>query len=304
MTPTPPIVISASRRTDIPAFYMPWFMDGIDAGFFEVTNPYNRKIRRVPATAEAVHSIVFWSKNLAPFLQGDFGSKLQERGFRLYFNFTINSESVLEPHVPPLASRLGQLKKLCQRFGADAVTWRFDPICFFRDRHGESCDNLRDFPTISRQAAACGITRCITSFVDLYPKVIRRLARQTHVTPIDPPLEQKIDTLLSLEEELSRRGIQLHTCCEKHLMDALPPNCSVTPASCISHELLMQLFGGRLSRKIDAGQRIKAGCGCQASSDIGSYHLHPCRHRCLYCYANPATASAGEDRVPSRNRPR
>jgi DNA repair photolyase len=285
------IVISASRRTDIPAFYMPWFMEGIDAGFFEVVNPYNRRRHRVPAEVGAVHSIVFWSKNLAAFLDGDFGRKLQRRGFRLYFNFTINSESLLEPHVPPLASRLEQLQRLCERFGAEAVTWRFDPICFFHNRQGERCNNLHDFATIGRQAAACGVTRCITSFVDLYPKVTRRLMRRDDVRLFDPPLEEKIETLLALEAELKRLGIRLHTCCEKKLQAALPAHSTVAPAACIPHAQLMKLYGGRLSLKKDRGQRTGAGCGCQESADIGSYHLHPCRHRCLYCYANPAASA-------------
>ena len=135
MNPPPKIVISASRRTDIPAFYMPWFMDRIKRGFFEVVNPYNRKTRRIPATPDEVHTIVFWSKNFYPFLKNSWGEKLQKAGYHLFFNFTINSESPrLEPHLPSLDARLDQLAHLCDQFGSRVVNWRFDPICFFKTR--------------------------------------------------------------------------------------------------------------------------------------------------------------------------
>ncbi|MBW1842194.1 MAG: DUF1848 family protein, partial [Deltaproteobacteria bacterium] len=95
-------VISASRRTDIPAFYMSWFMQRIQEGFFEVKNPYNHKITVVPAAPEEVHTIVFWSKNFGPFIQGKYGQTLAAMGYNLFFNFTINSDdSLLEPQVPP-----------------------------------------------------------------------------------------------------------------------------------------------------------------------------------------------------------
>ena len=125
------IVISASRRTDIPAFYMPWFMSQIEAGSFEVVNPYNQKAHYVPGTPDKVHTIVLWSKNFGPFIENNYGDRMREKGFQLFFNFTINSDcSLLEPNVPPLGARLDQLEQLCQRFGPETVNWRFDPICF------------------------------------------------------------------------------------------------------------------------------------------------------------------------------
>jgi len=129
------MVLSASRRTDIPAFFMPWFMEGIARGEFEVTNPYNRRVTRVAATVPPVHTIVFWSKNFGPFLEGDYGGRLQALGYHLYFQFTINSENpVLEPNLPGLDQRLEQLQRLCDRFGLRSVNWRFDPICFYRSK--------------------------------------------------------------------------------------------------------------------------------------------------------------------------
>ncbi|MBL7195302.1 MAG: DUF1848 family protein, partial [Desulfobacterales bacterium] len=111
------IVISASRRTDIPAFYMRWFMEQIQNKYFEVINPYNRHVSVTPARPDMVHTIVFWSKNFGPFIEGKFGEKLLKMGFNLFFNFTINSDSpILEPNVPPLKERLKQLEYLCGNF--------------------------------------------------------------------------------------------------------------------------------------------------------------------------------------------
>jgi len=283
------IVISASRRTDIPAFYMPWFMEQLARGFFEVANPYNQHISIVAATPERVHSIVFWSKNFDPFIKGGYAKQLGKMGYHLFFNFTINSHApLLEPNVPPLAKRLEQLGWLCDRFGARAVSWRFDPLCFFQTHQTVMLDNRHDFAAISHQAAACGIERCITSFMDHYPKIKKRAARINGLAFIDLPLEQKMGIVLEMEKQLDSENIHLTLCCEKEVIAALPPHSSVTGSACIPGELLKELYGGGLSLKKDTGQRVQAGCGCSVSKDIGSYHLQPCYHNCLFCYANPS----------------
>ena len=83
-------------------------------------------------------------------------------------------------------------------------------------------------------------------------------------------------------------GIELQACCEKALLEKLPADLSIKPSSCVPNELLAALYGKEVSLRKDAGQRVKAGCGCGVSVDIGSYTEHPCGHRCLYCYACPA----------------
>ena len=287
-----PIVLSASRRTDIPAFYMPWFMGCIARGFFTVENPFNRRTRRVPASREAVYAIVFWSKNFGPFLAGRYGDKLRRQGYRLYFNFTVNStDRRLEPRVPPLADRLAQMAALARQFGPAALAWRFDPICFYTEIGDRIIDNLGDFERIADRAAAVGITRCITSFRDDYAKIGRRTAHLPGMTFLDPPLPRKAALLLELAKSLAARGIRLETCCERRVMAALPPDAPVAAARCIPGPLLMALYGGRVSVRKDGGQRVEKGCGCTASADIGDYRRHPCFHNCLYCYANPTAAA-------------
>ncbi len=288
MTSENKIVISASRRTDIPAFYMPWFMSRIEKQFFEVINPFNRKTSIVPATRDHVHSIVFWSKNFRPFIDEKFGEQLQQKGFNLFFNFTINSDApLLEPHVPSLTDRLAQLEDLCRHFTPEAINWRFDPICYYKAGNDTTRNNLQDFAQIADKAAGLGISRCITSFMDDYPKIKKRVASIADFVFMDPPLDKKKKLIVDMEKALAGQKIRLYTCCEKELLNALPDESTVSQSSCIPNDLLVQLYGGNLSLKLDTGQRLSAGCGCRVSVDIGSYQHHPCYHNCLFCYANP-----------------
>lgn len=299
----PRIVISASRRTDIPAFYMPWFMNRIQIGHFELANPYSKKISQLPASPDQVHTIVFWSKDFAPFLDGGYGRQLAEKGYHLFFNFTINSpHPILEPAVPPLEQRLAQLRQLADLFGPQAIQWRFDPICHYRLPSGETDDNLDQFRAIAQGVAQTGITTCITSFVDLYRKVKER-QRHLDLQLFDPPLAQKVARVAAMAETLDGMGIQLQLCCEKELLAAMPPPPHIKSAACIPNHHLARLYGDDISLARDAGQRAAAGCGCRVSKDIGNYQHHPCHHRCLFCYANPAQpVPPAMDGVPGRPR--
>jgi hypothetical protein len=281
-------ILSASRRTDVPAFYMDWFMDGIEKGFFEVVNPYNQYRRHIPARPQDVHSIVFWSKNYGPFLRGSFDRKLQERGYQLFFNFTLNAPAPeLEPHVPPLAERIRQISKLARRHDPEAITWRFDPICFFR-RNGSTVlhHNLGTLGPIADALAAVGIRRCVTSFVDLYRKIQYRLPA-TGLELVDPPANVKGDTLLAMAATLRQKQISLGICCEQALLDTLPPDAGIHSGDCVPGPLLAILFGKDFTMKKDPGQRRNRGCTCNISADIGTYRQQPCYHNCLFCYANP-----------------
>ena len=281
------IVLSASRRTDIPAFYMPWFMNRIAMGFFEVPHPFGGRTTLVPATADRVHTIVFWSKNFGPFLQCGHGDQLVRKGYHLFFNFTINAANpLLEPGVPGIEERLDQLARLCERFGPARIQWRFDPICHYRTPSGETGHNARGFAAIARRAADLGITMCITSFVDLYRKVQRRCGNSP-LALFDPPMSDKVDRIMGMAAFLDTLGMSLRLCCEKPLLEALPAASGVRRASCIPNHRLAALHATDVSLRRDTGQRVAAGCGCRVSRDIGSYALHPCRHDCLFCYANP-----------------
>lgn len=269
---------------------MPWFMASIRQGYFDVVNPYNQRKFRVPAAPGKVHSIVFWSKNFGPFLNHGHGQSLSRLGYPMFFNFTINSpHPVLEPGVPSLQERLDQLALLADTHGPDRLHWRFDPICFFRDRSGRIQDNLDQFHTIADRAAELGIRVCITSFVDLYAKVLRRMNKKSELQLVDPPMEKRVNLILNMNRYLAGMKMELHLCCEKELLAALPVDTAVQSATCVPSRRLTALYGPGISLRQDSGQRVTAGCGCGLSKDIGSYHLHPCHHNCLFCYANPAT---------------
>jgi hypothetical protein len=285
----PRIVISASRRTDIPAFYMDWFMDRIEKGRFETVNPFNGKTTVIEASPKTVHTIVFWSKNFGPFLNGGYGDLLTQKGFHLFFNFTLNTTSaVLEPKLPPLKQRLDQAAALCGAFGPGAVQWRFDPVCFYTTGDGSLNDNLADFDIIAARLEKLGIRRCVTSFMDHYAKIKKRTAAIPGFAFIDPPLEKKIEILARLKAATANRGMTLFACCEKAVLEALPAGMDIAPAACIPNRYLAELFGGDLSFQRDYGQRTNRGCGCGISRDIGRYQDQPCFHDCLFCYANPA----------------
>ncbi|MCD6186499.1 MAG: DUF1848 family protein [Deltaproteobacteria bacterium] len=290
MQPAKKIVISASRRTDIPAFYLKWFAQQIKKGFFKTTNPYNGHVSITPATPDKVHTIVFWSKNFRPFIKSDFGKNLQKKGYNLFFNFTINScNSLLEPNVPSLNDRLDQLSYLCDYFNPESINWRFDPVCFYKAGECKTENNMHDFIRIAKFASENGVKRCITSFMDHYVKIKKRAASIQGFSFIEPHYGKKISILLKMERELKTLDIKLFTCCEKELLDKLSGDSSIQASSCIPNDLLVKLYGGELSMRKDTGQRIKQGCGCKISVDIGSYSMHPCYHNCLFCYANPSS---------------
>ncbi|MBS3809260.1 MAG: DUF1848 domain-containing protein [Desulfobacterales bacterium] len=292
------IVISASRRTDIPAFYMDWFMAGIERGFFTVKNPFNRTSYTVSAAVQDVHTIVFWSKDFGRFTDKDFGRILQKKGYNLFFNFTLNSDSdLLEPNIRPVEHRIDQAGELCRRFGSETLQWRFDPICFYRT-NGKTENNLDDFEYIAQNLAKMGVGWCVTSFADIYTKMRRRTAADKNFEWIDPPMEKKIRVITRMQQVLEKLGMNLYTCCEKQVIEALPPDSGIEPSACIPNRYLAELFGGGLSFQRDSGQRKEMGCGCMTSKDIGGYADQPCFHNCLYCYANPKAKTVNENHEP------
>lgn len=287
-------IISASRRTDIPGLYTPWFMDCIRRREAVVVNPFNRKTRTVDLDPASVYAIVFWSKNFGPFLDLEAHRQLQDLGYNLFFNFTVNTaHPLLEPGLPDLSSRLAQAETLCRTFSGDQVAWRFDPICFF-EQDGQTRNNLADFAAIARRMADAGVSRCITSFYDPYAKVDRRITRMHKAgSPAfrftDPGLDKKTEVVRRMADRLDNLGIKLFLCCEAGILSALEGTRNVAASACIDSRLLGKRFGGSPSTARDQGQRKDKGCTCSKSVDIGSYQDHPCRHNCLFCYARTET---------------
>lgn len=273
------MIISASRRTDIPAFYSEWLMNRIRAGYCQVPNPLNvKQVSWVSLDPADVEAIVFWSKNPAPLIP--YLDELDQRGFHYYFQFTLNNyPRAIEPNVPSLESRLDTFKKLSERVGALRVVWRYDPIIisnmtdyiFHRERFSWIADELR------------GATqRVMVSIVDFYKKTENRLSRlekeENFLFERDVQYSLKVSDLLKDLHQISmQNNIEIFTCAEETNFSSV----GVRPGKCIDDGILMQLQPKMIKYKKDPAQRNS--CFCSISKDIGSNNT--CMHGCQYCYS-------------------
>lgn len=154
-------------------------------------------------------------------------------------------------------------------------------------------NNLSQFEDIAAVMGTLGVKRCITSFMDDYRKIQKRVQRLPGFSFVYPSTAEQVATLVELGRTSSALGIELLTCCESEILALLPAGTPIRASSCIPNELLQSLFGGNISLRYDYGQRTRKGCGCRVSRDVGSYREQPCHHNCLYCYANPTVEPIG-----------
>lgn len=271
-------VISASRRTDIPAYYMPWLMNRLDAGTVNYLNPFGAKVVTVSLRPEHVHSIVFWSKHYGPFLKHV--EEIERRGYRFYCHYTITgAPRVLEPHVPDWQHSIQVFRQLAALTGPRRVLWRFDPIVFTDELDADFY--LGRFRALA--AALSGATeRCTFSFASYYGKVERRMS-QIGIAYADPPLEEKQALAAALADIAGEHGITLYACCQEALVEG-----KVRQAHCVDGDLLADLFPDR--PPLTTLRPTREQCGCFASRDIGAYDS--CAHGCVYCYATQNHHSA------------
>lgn len=297
-----PLIISASRATDLPAFYSEWFFNRLEEGWLEWVNPFNRKVS--PVSFANCRVIVFWSKNFAPML--DKLPLLEQYNIHPLFQFTLNDYEAeeWEPGLPPLQERIATFRELSRRTSPAQVIWRFDPL-ILTERTG--VEQLLE--KLSRVAAQLqGTTeKLVFSFFHLkYRSGIRRLHqagfRPREFSPADT--EQLAAGIARLAEQ---RELSAATCAEQIDLE----HRGITHNRCIDDELLLRLWpdDGDLTSFLgwsppdpqqslfgesepvelkhnpklkDKGQR--EACGCIVSKDIGSYNT--CAHLCTYCYAN------------------
>ena len=271
-------VVSASRRTDIPAFYSEWFMNRVRAGYCLVPNPHNTKqVSYVPLAPDETDAIVFWTKNPAPMLKHI--EELEKAGFRFYFQYTLNDyPKELEPGVPPASQRIEAFIKLSGMIGPERVIWRYDPIIvsnhtgfsFHREKFAALCEHLARFTR-----------RVVVSIVDLYAKTkrnLRRLENDGFRFAEDPVNDPEVDDLLSELAKTARKfALEIATCAEKRNYTEL----GIAPGRCIDGDLIERLWRLHRPWKKDPGQRD--ACGCVLSKDIGANDS--CLHNCPYCYA-------------------
>ncbi len=267
------MIISASRRTDIPARYAEWFYNRLRDGYVLGRNPMRfHQVMRISLAPEDVDGIVFWTKNPYPML-----SQITSLApYAYYFQFTLTSYSNdMEPGVPLKSSTIiPTFQRLAELIGPDRVIWRYDPILFSGKYTAEY--HKEYFYEIARRLY--GYTnKCIISFLDDYRSACARL-QACGLTPVD----EAVQTQLAGTIASTARSFQMtiETCAEK--MDLSTHG--IGHAKCIDGSLLDKIRGYSLKALKDKNQRPH--CGCDASVDIGSYNT--CQNGCLYCYANHA----------------
>lgn len=297
-----PLIISASRSTDIPAFYSGWFFNRLQKGYVRWVNPFNRRSQYV--SFEKVRLIVFWSKNPLPLMP--FLDEMDRRNIRYMIQFTLNDYEAdgLEVDVPSLQSRIAAFRTFSERAGKDCVLWRFDPLIL--------TDKITPGVLIKKisntgDSIAQYTSRLTISFVVEYVKVIKSLKRAGFtLNEFDAEAIEQIGSALM---DLSRKwGIDVYSCAMKAELDKY----GIMHGACIDPYHIADVFGDDpilrgfcstgaieqtglfavknrlLSKELplhplkDPGQR--ENCRCIASKDIGSYDT--CPHFCTYCYAN------------------
>lgn len=261
------MIISASRRTDIPGYYSDWFMQRLQAGYALTRNPMNySQVSHISLSKEVVDCIVFWTKDA-----GNMMDKLQyidEAGYKYCFQYTIT------PYASDIEQNLRDKKYIIQNFqwlssklGKHCMVWRYDPI-IINDKYTVQY-HIKAFEAMCRELALYA-DRVIISFVDLYKKC--------------PGVMQKADedTVKLISKEFGsiakENGILIQTCCEEYDLSAY----GIQKGGCIAADLIEKVCGYKLKTKADKGQR--KNCGCIESIDIGAYNT--CLNGCIYCYAN------------------
>ena len=265
------MILSVSRRTDIPALYPEWFMNRIREGYALVRNPMNfHQVSRVPLGRDALDCIIFWTKNALPMLP--YLDEISAK-YPFYFQYTLNAYGQeVEPHLPDMERKLYTFRRLSEKISEERIIWRYDPI-FLTDAYNLSW-HIERFAEIA--ASLKGYTRtCVFSFIDIYDKV-KNNVKSLHLRPCGMG---EMNALAKAFAAIAfEKGMTLQTCSEEVDLDQY----GIRHGSCIDGALIAKLIGYELVAKKDKNQRDV--CGCLESVDIGQYNT--CRHGCRYCYAN------------------
>lgn len=274
------MILSVSRRTDIPNYYSDWFLNRIKEGYLYVRNPMNaHQISKINLSPEIVDCIVFWTKNPEPML-----ARLGELdAYHYYFQFTLTGYGTdIEYHVPHKKEAMIPIfQKLSHKIGKDKVIWRYDPILFTRKYDPKY--HVRAFGQIAKEL--CGYTsKCVISFVDLYAKNKKNLkALNTfHLAEND---------FITFGRELAviaeNYGMKVATCAETVDLSS----CGIEHNCCIDQGFIENIIGCKIQANKDKNQR--KACGCIESVEIGAYNT--CQNGCQYCYANSSQESVTQN---------
>lgn len=266
------MILSVSRRTDIPAFYTEWLMNRLNEGYVYIKNPMNaNQISKVEINPNVVDCIVFWSKNPKPLI-----SKLEEidaMGYKYYFQFTITPyDNAIERSLPDKSEILETFKLLSNKIGKDKVIWRYDPI-ILNDRLNINY-HIESFERIISELS--GYTdECIISFVDPYNKTKRNMGND-FIRLITK--EEMNNIAEEIAKIASKYKVRIKTCAEAIELEKY----GIEHASCIDRTKIENIIHCPLSDKLKKDDQ-RENCGCIQCIDVGAYNT--CKNNCLYCYA-------------------
>ena len=301
-----PVIVSASRSTDIPAYFSKWFISRFKGrrGYVKWFNPFNQK--PVYVSFEKTKVIVFWSKNPKPLIR--YLPELDAAGVHYYFQFTLNDyqQENLEPNIPSVESRIQTFKKLASLIGPERLIWRFDPVLFTKTLTPREVA-ARIFK-ISKELKGC-TNRLVFSFIDIkaYKKVQRHLLKYSEhfaaqydsasIEEAEPTAEQVeefagyLSKIRSYWQERSW-DLEICVCAEKFDLSFEIDQLNLFSALPTEKKKIITI-------KKDPGQRQE--CGCVESKDIGMYNT--CLHGCVYCYANSSPELAIKNFERRKNHP-
>jgi hypothetical protein len=270
------MIISASRRTDIPAFYFQWFMNRIRQGYCLVPNPFNPKhVSRVSLKSEDVDIIVFWTRDPKPALPHL--TELDSLGYHYYFLYTVmNNPRSIDVKTPPLRTAIRTFQELTDRIGPQKVIWRYDPIVFTTVT--DAAFHRKTYQYIA-EALRGRTYRSIISTIDLYRKTQKRFC-ELAAEGIDLQTcerDEYKDLMCALARGARDNGMDIFSCAEKQSLKAY----GIRPGKCVDDAYILSTFGLSVTHKKDPSQRN--ACGCVVSKDIGMYES--CVFGCRYCYA-------------------
>lgn len=266
------MILSVSRRTDIPAYYSEWFMNRLQEGYVCIKNPMNaNQISKVVLKPNIVDCIVFWSKNPEPLIKNL--DTIDGMGYKYYFQFTITPyNNTIEKALPDKRKILEIFISLSEKIGKEKVIWRYDPIIlndkltidFHVNAFEKMISKLSDYTS-----------ECIISFVDPYKRTKRQMGDNLTCDITDTEMHQIAEAFSKITKKTK---VKLKTCAEKIDLDKY----GIGHASCIDRDKIESIISCTLSDKVKKdGQR--KDCGCMECIDIGAYNT--CKNGCLYCYA-------------------
>lgn len=265
------MILSVSRRTDIPNYYSEWFYNRLKDGYLYVRNPMNaRQISKIILSPEVVDCIVFWTKNPEPMF-----ARLGElSAYQYYFQFTLTGFGRdIEPNVPDKKKRMIPIfRNLAEKIGREKVVWRYDPI-IFTDKYTPEY-HLKAFEQIAGKLNGY-TSRCVISFVDIYAKNRQNMGAINSYSLPEKELSAFAAQIASTARD---NDMEIASCAEPIDLSA----CGIEHNCCIDRKLVERIIGCKINVDKDKNQRKE--CGCVESIETGTYDT--CKNGCVYCYAN------------------